>query len=389
MPLYKDKAARFANAFEHLMQDSDDDDELETSQTERPSANKNELKPGDEDSIEVLQPEEDSNSMIRPKPQEESSVIEPSSESEVISEIQVHHQIDKASNHRKESPPKRQRTNREPPPIISPPICSTSSPITRSGARRRPLRKCVADKQKQKPPVEFISLSSDDDNNDDDFFEICHVEPTKNPRRSTIATGDSSIRLDSSLCSTELCGTEILDASFEDYEFKLKIFQYGTYVQYKTTWKTKLKDALKVLIDDLAKSGRCLLLTRSEETQPLSLDETPQSLNFHSGTILHAIAVSECSTTDTKTNLPQKSTHDPNILTLKLQDGQRKHLKEFQIGKSEPLRILKEKYAKEFNHDLDRMKLCFDGDPVRDQDTPEELDIDDDCVLDVLIMANL
>lgn len=55
------------------------------------------------------------------------------------------------------------------------------------------------------------------------------------------------------------------------------------------------------------------------------------------------------------------------------------------MSKYQSLAWLKEQYAKAFNIDLTRMKLCFDGDPVEDEDTPESLDIEDGCVIDVMI----
>lgn len=81
----------------------------------------------------------------------------------------------------------------------------------------------------------------------------------------------------------------------------------------------------------------------------------------------------------------QEEEEDSDIITLKLQDGNRKHLKEFQISKYQSLKRLKELYAKAFDIDLTRMKLRFDGDPVEDEDTPESLDIEDGCVIDVMI----
>lgn len=76
---------------------------------------------------------------------------------------------------------------------------------------------------------------------------------------------------------------------------------------------------------------------------------------------------------------------DSSNLKLKLQDGHRKHLKEYEISKFARIINLKKMYADDFGIDLNSMKLWFDGDPVDDDETPESLDIEDGCVLDVMI----
>lgn len=185
--------------------------------------------------------------------------------------------------------------------------------------------------------------------------------------------------------SLQASGSVQTDSSFEDYEYNLKLYLYGDFKQFKTTWRTKLSVALKDVLSDLAKSGKSLVVTKRDGVAPLSLDGTPYSLNLNSGTILKAIPVGPPQHTSKTSSGTTKQPLDPNVITLKLQDGQRKHLKEFQIAKQAPLSLLKEKYAKEFNIDLNRMTLRFDGDTVDDQDTPDSLDIEDECVIDVIV----
>ena len=82
---------------------------------------------------------------------------------------------------------------------------------------------------------------------------------------------------------------------------------------------------------------------------------------------------------------PDNKSEESSNLKLKLQDGHRKHLKEYEISKFARIINLKKMYADDFGIDLNSMKLWFDGDPVEDDDTPESLDIEDGCVLDVMI----
>uniref|UniRef100_A0A6G1SFA2 Small ubiquitin-related modifier 2-A n=1 Tax=Aceria tosichella TaxID=561515 RepID=A0A6G1SFA2_9ACAR len=226
-----------------------------------------------------------------------------------------------------------------------------------------------------------------DDSSDDDDRIIDNSNPQNNSSNIFIQeekSQKSNDRVPSNDDSVQINNSVQNEASFEDYDYNLKLMRHGNFEQYKTTWRTKLSVALKDLIEDLAKSGKSIILTKRDGTEPVSLDGTPHSLNLDSGTILNAIVIYQ-SQQPHHSGSTSRPVHDPNVITLKLQDGQRKHLKEFKIAKQEPLSILKEKYAQEFNIDLNRMKLCFDGDPVDDQDTPDSLDIEDECVIDVIV----
>lgn len=162
----------------------------------------------------------------------------------------------------------------------------------------------------------------------------------------------------------------------DDYDFNLKLTLAGCYKQFKTTYKTKLRVALDSLISEVKAQGKNLTLCMNNET--VSLEETPYSLSLTSATILKAIEI-QCPSA-------KSSVCDPNIINIKLQDGNRKHTREFKINKHEPIVTLKELYAKEFNIDsTSRIKLMFDGDMVEDSDLPVDLEIEDDCVLDVMV----
>ena len=72
-------------------------------------------------------------------------------------------------------------------------------------------------------------------------------------------------------------------------------------------------------------------------------------------------------------------------LKLKLQDGHRKHNKELSISKCDTVVRIKEFWSKEYNLDISAIKLCFDGDLLCDEATLEECDIDDGCLIDVMV----
>lgn len=162
----------------------------------------------------------------------------------------------------------------------------------------------------------------------------------------------------------------------EDYEFNLKIRISGMFKQFPTTYKTKLSQALKTINSELGRRGKTLIVI-SRDGDQIPLDESPQSLGLTPGSILDAFEA-----TDTTTEV---LTIDADDITVKLQDGHRKHLKEYTCDKSEPVLELKKQYAKDFDIDIASMKLSFDGDIIDDNATLEELDIDDGCVIDVIV----
>lgn len=180
---------------------------------------------------------------------------------------------------------------------------------------------------------------------------------------------------------------------FEDYNFNLKLNRCGRYERYTMMYKSKICDTLKDLIDELARSNKSLVLTRDGESVPL--DSSPHSLALTPGEVLDAIEV-QPDRLNTSPDLVTEPIHmgdktsstqqngDPNKITLKLQDGNRKHSKEILVALDEPLSRLKQEYAVEFGLDLATVKLSFDGDIVGDQDTASSLDMEDGCVLDVL-----
>jgi len=177
------------------------------------------------------------------------------------------------------------------------------------------------------------------------------------------------------------------DTSFnDDYEFNLKITLAGSYRQFRTTYRTKLQDSLQDLIDELKFRGKTLWLTFEDDDKLISLEESPHSLNLTPGTILNAIEISpEKMSSENKSKPIVVDDVDPDTIKVKLQDGHRKHIKEFTINKDDPIVRLKEFWSQEYGIDISLIKLCFDGDVLANNTTPEEADIDDGCVLDVLV----
>lgn len=174
----------------------------------------------------------------------------------------------------------------------------------------------------------------------------------------------------------------------DDYEFNLKVIVAGQYKQYSTTYQTKLSIALEDLITELKTKGKSLVVT-AKDYKPYSLDETPQSLNLTPGTLLHAIEVTSlCTTGPAGTRaavIDEQDVVDPDVIKVKLQDGHRRHMKEYNINKNDPVVKLKEAWSKEYNINVESIRLCFDGDVLSDDAKPEEFEIEEGCVIDVML----
>lgn len=197
------------------------------------------------------------------------------------------------------------------------------------------------------------------------------ISSDEDEQPSVPAHQDHSITLESDLKPTDM------SQDLEDRNFTLKLSLSGAYKQFRTTYKTKLRDTLKDLVSELQSQGKDLIITYNFKT--LELNESPHSLNLSSGVILEAIEV-------VSGELASSRISNPDEITVKVQDGNRKHTKQFRINKKEPIYHLKEIYRKEFKvPDEDSIKLTFDGDLLDDESTPEELDIEDDCIIDVMV----
>lgn len=219
---------------------------------------------------------------------------------------------------------------------------------TRSKARAKAKALAATKKtSNEEPPQEVISISSDE-------------ESTSIPNLPSYATKLADLSQDP-----------------DDRNFSLKLSLSGTFKQFRTTYKACLSDILKDLINDLQSQGKELIITYKCKT--VELGESPHSLNLSSGDILDAIEVSNKS-------IAANPVNSPDEITVKVQDGNRKHTKEFRIFKNRPIVHLKQRYRKEFNlPDDEPIKLMFDGDLLDDESTPEELDIEDDCIIDVMV----
>lgn len=193
--------------------------------------------------------------------------------------------------------------------------------------------------------------------------------------------------LEDQLNSTSDSITPNISHSQEDFDFTLHVNLTGTHRQFETTYNTPICDTLRDVLKELKSSNKTLIVTFRNSNISIPLDATPRALNLKQGTILDAIEVSS-SLGPSKISSTDTSSPDPDEIKVKLQDGNLRHQREFRTNIHDPLIKLKEAYAKDLNIDpAENIKLYFDGDPIEDEMTPEELGMEDGDAIDVRISS--
>lgn len=236
---------------------------------------------------------------------------------------------------------------------------------------------------------EIITILSDDEDHDSDD-DILILEPPKPVKLINRAkkTGKPILISESLQSASKLDGLkEIMSESISDEDYNLHIMLPGDiYRKIPVTYGIRLKDALSELISEAAARDRSLVVTDDDSGERLDLDETPKSLGFTPGKILNVIEVQNLSKEQSDKEEPDVV--DPDVIRLKLQDGHRKHVREFNINKSDPLMNLKGMWIQEFDLGDAQIKLSFDGEIISEDATPEDLDMEAGDVVDVIVSSN-
>lgn len=164
--------------------------------------------------------------------------------------------------------------------------------------------------------------------------------------------------------------------SFQDYVYTLKMYYNFKIYKFDMTYNTSLSVALKDLTDKLSKQANSIILQHKGE--PVPSEATPASLKLCVTDILEAC--------DYNCNNSSQAQKHPDQLELILQDGRSKKATTYNFFKDQPFSELKQLYAERASVDLHRVHLQFDGDLVEDEQTPNELELEDGDVIDVQIV---
>lgn len=227
-----------------------------------------------------------------------------------------------------------------------------------------------------------IVISSSNDNDDCDETTDCEDAEDEQNDSSNVITENNN----NNISSLNQSGLNI-SQDYDDRQYKIRFRHFGNYSTVATTYKTKLSVAFGDVLNKLQAKGRTLVFGKTPKGQKITFDDSPYSLGLAPGDILDAIEIAidaEYTPQATKTNVTH-TTDDPNSLKATLQDGNRKNTKELRIMKDQRFLELKENYAKLVNVDADRISFSFDGELIDDDSTPNDLDIDDEFVIDVVV----
>ena len=123
------------------------------------------------------------------------------------------------------------------------------------------------------------------------------------------------------------------------------------------------------------------------ENDAIRIENNPETLH-------DIITFSDEEDGDKETNIADNTQHSDDddddircfsseFISFTLQDGNRKNTREIQFSKTDKMFKWKQKYAIELNYKVDEIRLCFDGEVIDDDATPEEADLENGFRIDV------
>lgn len=159
----------------------------------------------------------------------------------------------------------------------------------------------------------------------------------------------------------------------DDTEFTIKYYLDGKLLRIKSTFQTPLSVPFSEHMKECQRLEGVFIVRADEDI--IDINKSPKSLNLKASTILDASYIYD----------RKKLRAQPGQIKLKLQDGNRKNTQMMFAYKDKPLGQLKAVYADMQKLDVSHIRFMFDGDPLNDEMTPEEYDIEEDCVIDVFV----
>ena len=123
-------------------------------------------------------------------------------------------------------------------------------------------------------------------------------------------------------------------------------------------------------------------------TEMFTADQTPKSLQLTVGNII------ECIQLDNRTSggsSVQNVMEDVNLIVIKLRDAKahkRSQITTMKIDKFEPMGKMFAIYAQQKELQLDKIRFEFDGEELEAEQTPTDLDMEEDSLIDVIVKSN-
>ncbi|KAK3751801.1 hypothetical protein QZH41_013263 [Actinostola sp. cb2023] len=139
----------------------------------------------------------------------------------------------------------------------------------------------------------------------------------------------------------------------------------------------KAGDKFEVVIKDLASDQNVSVenILLSINNQNILPEDTPLSKGVTVADIIECIIMESCPDVD-----------EENLIEIKVQGIDAASRKAFSVSKTKPLESLFVEYSKFRNMERSKLKFLFDGDSLEGNETPEELDMEDENVIDVRVL---
>ena len=136
---------------------------------------------------------------------------------------------------------------------------------------------------------------------------------------------------------------------------------------------------------DIMSKGNLIMM---HNDRVLSKDETPRLLNLTIIDIIDCFLKPTFKEEDNEKEKTKESETDLNSIQIKIRNNlnlKRNISEKIKIRKDEPLFNLMKKYAQLVNCSLEDMIFEFDGERLNGEETASDLDLEDDCQINVLI----
>ncbi|XP_077996180.1 NFATC2-interacting protein-like [Glandiceps talaboti] len=279
-----------------------------------------------------------------------------------------------------------------------------------------PVKKPRLRNKPKKTTVVLSSEDDDDDNEEDD--DICFIgiqTPERNKTRSISSNSPSpppspptapldiivpasrQRQLDKVLRNVDKAMDSIYNSTVfpspltqspddcfmsppEDKTLKVKITCKLGVVRYDMKLTDQFGVIMKSLAEKLNVEADQIILTLREDS--IIASDTPKSINLRITDIIDCVVANANSmTSDNDASLDME---DPNVVHIKVQGGT-KTKKIISIKKTDPMEKLMDEYSKFLDIPRNKIAFVFDGDRISPTETPQDLDMESEDVIDVLV----
>lgn len=226
------------------------------------------------------------------------------------------------------------------------------------------------------------SLDSLTDLSDEEYIVASNqaIDPSARTTRSNNMVGSDNSKNE---FEVSFDSEEVIDERPKDIVIKL-VYE-GHIYRYTMGYDDHFKDHRKALYKLLQVNKRSHKLIMSFKNRFLTYNETPGELG------LTVVDIIECYTKQAAmkaNNAEPRKVHRPNTIRIKFRnnkDGKNTAPTVCDAVKDEPLKIVMNEYSQKCGYPMEKLVFEFDGEKLCGEEAPNDLDMEDNSLIDVVI----